>query len=202
MAVSEIYKIQLESITSGGDALGRLNGKPLFIAGGAPDEIVHCRIAEDRNTWARAELLEIIEPSPVRCAPTCDFYGKCGGCNFQHIDYNAQLVAKAAILKDSFLRISGFEPPEMEVFASPQWEYRNRMQFHCLRQAAKGESIGFGLKGRASGEIIPITDCPIAIPTIREILNLKLPSVPQCENFNDSTRKRPFYCFCQRRDSA
>lgn len=170
MAIGDILNIQLETITSGGDALGRINGKPVFVAGGAPDETIHCRIVEDKNSWARGELLEIIEPSPVRVKTTCAFYGKCGGCNLAHIDYNAQLAAKTAILKDSFVRIGGFQPPEPLVFSSQPWEYRNRMQFHCLRQAAKAEDIGFGLKGRASGEIITVSDCPIAVPEIREIL--------------------------------
>jgi len=187
MANGDVYKVHIDSIASGGDALGRIDGKPVFITGGAPDETVHCRIVEDRNTWARAEILEIIEPSPVRCEPVCAFYGKCGGCNLQHIDYNAQLRIKAAILKDSFLRIGGINPLEIEVFSSPPYEYRNRMQFHCLRDKQnsprnahlrctadyRGKNTSehkYGLKGRASEVIIPVNDCPIAVPEIREIL--------------------------------
>jgi len=168
MAIGEIYKLQLETITQGGEALGRINGKPVFIEGGAPNETVVCCITEERNTWSRAKLLEITEPSPVRTESICSFYGKCGGCNLSHIDYNAQLNIKVSILGESFRRIGGINPPEIEVFSSPPYEYRNRMQFHCLRQAAKSEGIGFGLKGRASGEIIPVTDCPIAVSDIRE----------------------------------
>ena len=170
MAIGDVYKLRLESIAPGGDALGRFEGKPVFVERGAPCEIVHCRIIQERNTWARAELLEIIEASPVRTESICAFYGECGGCNLQHIDYNAQLDAKTSILTDSFLRIGGLQPPEPEVIPSHPWEYRNRMQFHCLRQSAKGYSYGYGLKGRATGEIISINDCPIAAPAIRELL--------------------------------
>ncbi|MCL2196295.1 MAG: methyltransferase [Treponema sp.] len=179
MAVGDIYKLHLESIAPGGDALGRLEGKPVFVEMGAPRETVLCHIAEDRNTWARAELLEVIEPSVDRVNAVCAFYGKCGGCNLQHIDYNAQIAAKVSILKDSFLRIGGFSAPEPEVFTSPPYAYRNRMQFHCLRQAAKIEhDIKFGLMGRRSGEIISVSDCPVAVSGIRELIKDRKIALP------------------------
>jgi len=188
MAAGDVIKIRLESIAPGGGALGRSDGKPLFVEGGAPDETVLCRIIEEHKTWARAELLEIIEPSPVRVKSFCQFYGKCGGCNLQHIEYNAQLAVKTAILKDSFLRIGGFELdglPQLEIVPSAPLEYRNRMQFHCLREKAKNDSRMFGLKGRKSGEIIAVTDCPVAENGIRKLLqegrNLPLP--PEKDRF-------------------
>jgi len=171
MAVKDVYKLRLESIAPGGDALGRLEGKPVFVEGGAPQETVCCRIVQEHNTWAKAELLEIVEPSPVRVNAACAFYSQCGGCNLQHIDYDAQLTAKTVILKDSFLRIGGLQPPEPVIIPSPPWEYRNRMQFHCLRQKAKGTEVRqYGLMGRRSEEIIDIKDCPVAVTGIRELL--------------------------------
>jgi 23S rRNA (uracil1939-C5)-methyltransferase len=186
MAPNDVCKIRLESIAPGGDALGRFGGKPIFVEGGAPDETVLCRIREENKTWARAKLLEIVEPSPVRVEAACAFYGKCGGCNLQHIDYDAQLAAKTAVLMDSLSRIGGVCPPEPEVFPCAPWEYRNRMQFHCLRQLARGDGPGFGLKGRRSGEIIAVTDCPVAAPEIREILRKggkTLPLPPEKDRF-------------------
>jgi len=170
MSVSDVCKIQLENIAQGGDAIGRIEGKPVFVEGGAPEETVLCRITEDHNTWARAVILEIIEASAVRVDSVCALYTKCGGCNLAHIDYKAQLDIKASILKESFSRFGGFEPQKIDVFPSQPFKYRNRMQFHCLRQKAKGDNYGFGLKGRASGEIIEINDCPIAVQKIREII--------------------------------
>jgi len=180
MAVKDVYRLRLESIAPGGDALGRLEGKPVFVEGGAPEETVCCRIVQEHNTWAKAELLEIVEPSPMRVNAVCAYYTQCGGCNLQHIDYDAQLAAKAAILKDSFLRIGGLQPPQTVIVPSPPWEYRNRMQFHCFRQNAKGtDARQYGLMGRKSGEIIDIQDCPVAVTGIRELLRegheLKLP---------------------------
>ena len=170
MKTGDIYKIYLESIAPGGEALGRLEGKPVFVEGGAPDETANCRITEDRKTWARAQVLEIVEASPVRTDSVCAFYGECGGCNLQHIDYNAQLAAKTAILKESLAKIGGLSPIEPEVFPSPPWEYRNRMQFHCLREKARGDGPSFGLMGRKKSDIIAVRDCPVADKGIRELL--------------------------------
>jgi 23S rRNA (uracil1939-C5)-methyltransferase len=192
VAASDLYELRLEGIAPGGDALGRFEGKPVFVEGGAPDETVYCRITEDHKSWARAELLEIIEPSPVRTGVFCAFYGVCGGCNLQHIDYDAQIRAKTAILTENITRIGGFCSPKPEVFPSPPQEYRNRMQFHCIRQPAHGEKkISFGLKGRASGNIAAVSDCPVADSGIRELLQgngkaIRLP--PEKDRFNVYSR--------------
>ena len=187
MAVGDVYKIRLESIAPGGAALGRIEGKPVFVEGGAPDETVCCRTVEEHKTWDRAELLEIVEAADCRIAPACAFYGECGGCNLQHINYDAQLSTKTAILKDSIMRIGGFTPVEPEIFASPPWEYRNRMQFHCFRQSIHSEDDPkFGLMGRGSGEIVAVSDCPIAEPGIRELLRRggrALPLPPEKDRF-------------------
>ncbi|MDR0465208.1 MAG: TRAM domain-containing protein [Treponema sp.] len=184
MSVGDVIKIRFESIAKSGDAVGRFDGKTVFAEGGAPDEIAICRITEDKKTWLRAELLEIIESSPVRTEPPCAFYGKCGGCNLQHINYDAQLDVKISILKESFFRAGAVSEsytisiPEPKIFSSPPWEYRNRMQFHCLRQKAKGNNYSFGLKGKKSGEVVIINDCPIAVPDIRKALNSSSFRVP------------------------
>jgi len=193
MENSGVIKLFLTNIAQGGDAFGRHNGKPVFVEGGAPGETILCKVSEDHKTWMRCGLLEIIDPSPERTESVCALYKKCGGCNLQHIKYNAQLDIKVFILKESFIRIGAVDPPEIEIFPPPvlensppdaletppcyQWEYRNRMQFHCVRQKTKNASFGadkparvFGLKGKGN-EIIAVNDCPVAAPGIRKALN-------------------------------
>jgi 23S rRNA (uracil1939-C5)-methyltransferase len=175
--------VTIESIAAGGEGIGRREGKAVFVGLTAPGDTVRCRIGEDHGSWARAELLEVLEPSPDRAAPACPYYGICGGCELQHISYEAQIAAKTAILKDAFSRIGGFTPPEPEIFPSTPWEYRNRMQFHCIRQFhcigqfhqistdSDDQAVAaFGLKARKSDEIIPVRDCPVADPGIRAFL--------------------------------
>jgi len=167
----EIVKVTIEAIVSGGAGLARIEGKSVFVEGTAPGETVICRLAEDRRSWARGELLEVERASPQRASPACPHYLRCGGCNLQHLSHQAQLAAKAGILKDAFARIAGSGAVEPAVFAGDPWEYRNRMQFHAVRRITKSrpETL-FGLKARGADEIVPISDCPAADPGIRRVL--------------------------------
>jgi len=167
----ELLEVRIETIASGGAGLARLDGKPVFIKGGIPGERLVCRITRDHRSWAEAEMLELLDASPDRVHPVCGIFGVCGGCNLQHLDYKAQLAAKTAIIKDAFARIGGCSPPEPAVVPSEPWEYRNRMQFHAIREHGKKSSgVLWGLKSEKSTELVPIPDCPIADPGIRKAL--------------------------------
>jgi len=166
-----ILQARIESIAAGGAGLARVDGKPVFIKGGIPGERLVISITKDHRSWAEAETLEILEASPDRVKPVCGIYGICGGCNLQHLGYKAQLAAKTAILKDAFVRIGGFEPPEPAVIPSEPWEYRNRMQFHAIRESGKKSTgVLWGLKSEKSPSLVPVPDCPIADPGIRKLL--------------------------------
>jgi 23S rRNA (uracil1939-C5)-methyltransferase len=160
------FKVQIEKIATGGAGIARLEGKTVFVEGCLPDEVVMCRAEREHRSWLQAELLDIIEASGERVQPECGLYGKCGGCNFQHLSYKSQLAAKTTILKDAFTRIGGFDPPQPLVFPSQPWEYRNRMQFHAVR----GKEPRWGLKARKGSQLLPVPDCPIADPGIRDVL--------------------------------
>ena len=192
VAKNDVVELEIESIAPGGDGFTRLNGKSIFTAGTAAGERVCCRISEEHNSWARAELLDIIEASPDRREPLCALYGICGGCNLQHINYRAQLAAKTRILKDCFTRIGAFVPPAPEVLPSPEWEYRNRMQFHRYRNTR------VGLKARKGTELIVVSDCPVADPMIRQVLRDSgegkyiLSQPPEKDRFTVYARKELF----------
>jgi 23S rRNA (uracil1939-C5)-methyltransferase len=203
MALGDLLELSLESITSGGDALGRTRGKPVFVEGGAPGDTLLCRVIEEHKSWEKAQILEIIDASQVRTESKCQFYGKCGGCNFQHIDYSAQLELKKNILTENFTRIGGFSGIKPAIIPGKEWEYRNRMQFHCFRQYNRGEkNHDFGLRGRDNQEIIAVTDCPVADPGIKNLLQngKNIPIPPDKDRFtvysrnglllSDGTKKR------------
>jgi 23S rRNA (uracil1939-C5)-methyltransferase len=165
MAMGEIFTAPVERIAAGGAGIAVFQGKRIFMDLSAPGDMVVGRITEENRTWARAELVELAEASPLRREPVCPLYGSCGGCSLQHLAYDAQVTAKAGILRDAFTRIGGIPlPSEIPFIPSPPWEYRNRMQLHC------GEQSVLGLKARKSDEIIPVEDCPVADPLIRRVL--------------------------------
>jgi 23S rRNA (uracil1939-C5)-methyltransferase len=167
----ELLEVRIESIAAGGAGLARIDGKPVFIKGGIPGDKLVCRITKDHRSWAEAELTELLDASQDRVHPVCGLYGICGGCNLQHLDYKAQLAAKTDILKDAFVRIGGCSPPEPIVIPSEPWEYRNRMQFHAIRESGKKSAgVIWGLKSEKSASAVPVPDCPIADPGIRKLL--------------------------------
>ncbi|MDR0554322.1 MAG: methyltransferase [Treponema sp.] len=175
--------LPIARLAGGGAGIGRREGKTVFMDMTAPGDVATGTIIEERRNWARAELLDIVEASPDRVAPRCPLYGSCGGCSLQHLDYAAQLREKAAILTGALNRIGGWQaPPDPKVHPSPPYEYRNRMQLHCIPQlhnipqlhpipqSSNDGQPAVGLMGRRSGDVVPVKDCPVADPLIRRAL--------------------------------
>lgn len=159
-------EIDIQTLLYGGDALGRLpDGRAVFLPGALPGERVRARLLEDKPRFARAQLLEVLRPSPDRIAPPCSA-ADCGGCHYAHLAYPAQLLAKQAILRDQFQRIAGLEnPPVAETVASPQqWNYRNAAQFHLTPQG----QLGFQAAG--SHVVTPLAQCCLCEAAINEVL--------------------------------
>ncbi|MDR3275761.1 MAG: TRAM domain-containing protein [Treponema sp.] len=171
------YRVSLGHLAAGGAALGRLpDGRVLFVDLAAPGDLAEIRITEEHRSWARGELLDILNPGSERIRPLCPYYGSCGGCGLQHLAYGAQLEEKAAILCDALSRIGGLRDlqergPALRIIPSAEYGYRNRVQFHGTAQgAAHGAAHGAGFKARKSETIIPIEDCPVADAGIRRRL--------------------------------
>ncbi len=135
------FDLQLEKLTYGGDAMGRLaDGRAVFIPFGLPGERVRIRLTEEKRGFARGELLEVLEASPHRIRPRCVHFGVCGGCHYQNLLYEEQLQAKTEILRDQLRRIGRIEnPPVQKMVPSPSpWNYRNHVQFHLTNDGKLG----------------------------------------------------------------
>jgi 23S rRNA (uracil1939-C5)-methyltransferase len=133
--------VTLTTLTYGGEALGRLeDGRAVFVPFALPGEVVRARLVEEKRSHARADLVEVLEPSARRIAPRCAHFGVCGGCHYQHMTYKDQLAAKTAILREQLERIGRFsDPPVKEAVASPEtYHYRNHVQFHLTPQGQLG----------------------------------------------------------------
>ena len=125
--------VELTDMTFGGDALGRLpDGRAVFVPFGLPQETVKIRLTNEKATFARGEIVEILQTSPLRIQPLCPHFGICGGCNDQHLAYADQLIWKRKIVVDQLKRLAGLPDfPVASVVASPNpWNYRNTLQFH------------------------------------------------------------------------
>jgi 23S rRNA (uracil1939-C5)-methyltransferase len=168
--MSAPLRLTMEKAVYGGDCLSRLSGtqssgkqgKTVFVPLTLPGEIVSAHVIEEKRTFARAEPEAILTASPDRIAPFCPHFGVCGGCQYQHAGYSAQLALKQEILHETLSRAGVALPAEIEVLSGDPWAYRNRIR---LAFAANGE---VGYRGRASHRIVPIRECPIAAPVLME----------------------------------
>jgi 23S rRNA (uracil1939-C5)-methyltransferase len=160
------FELQLEKTTYGGDAMGRLeDGRAVFVPFGLPGERVRIRLTEEKRGFARGELVEVLEPSPLRIVPRCVHFGVCGGCHYQNLPYEEQLKVKTGILRDQLTRIGRIEnPPVQEMVASPSpWNYRNHVQFHLTNEGGLGYMTA-GVPG-----VFSITECHLPEGSINSL---------------------------------
>ena len=153
------HEILLTAFTYGGDVMGRLeDGRAVFVPFGLPGERVRIRLTEEKRSFARGELVEILEVSPRRIVPRCKHFGACGGCHYQNLPYEEQLKIKTEILRDQLTRIGRLEnPPVQDMVASlSPWNYRNHVQFHLTKEGKLGY---FGAGTSFAKGIMPITEC-------------------------------------------
>src|SRR5918996_2669941 len=131
METIEDLEVEIERILPGGMGLAHAGGKTVFVSLAAPGDRLRVRVEREQGNVLFASIEEIITPSPLRIEPPCTYFGRCGGCDFQQLPYEAQLAAKAEIIRDCLRRVAHAEPPaEIEVVPSPEvWRYRSRARW-------------------------------------------------------------------------
>jgi 23S rRNA (uracil1939-C5)-methyltransferase len=146
--------LKIDNLIYGGLSIGRHAGKVVMIKGAVlPGETVDVVTEVEKKDYIAATVREIITPSQGRIEPKCKFFGLCGGCHFQHIQYDLQIRFKEIILKESLKRIAGIEIDLSEsIFEQNPWNYRFRGQF----KANRGK---FGFYKEGSKEVIDIDYC-------------------------------------------
>jgi 23S rRNA (uracil1939-C5)-methyltransferase len=149
--------VDIEKAIYGGAFLARHEGKAIFIPLALPGEQAQVRIVEEKKSYAAAEIIRIATPAPERVIPECRHFGACGGCQYQHASYEAQLRFKQSILRETLERGGVRAPDSMTVLAAEPWQYRNRIR---LALDAAGNP---GYRGRRSHRLVPIAECPIAM---------------------------------------
>jgi 23S rRNA (uracil1939-C5)-methyltransferase len=161
----QVVEIELTDLAHGGDAVGRDQGRAVFVPGGLPGELVRARLTQERKNYARAALVEVLRASPDRVPPRYPELGESGGFQWQHIAYPAQVAWKTRIVRQLLLRIGKFANPPVEptigmpADADP-WRYRTVAQFAIAPDGA----IGFRRAG--SHDVLDMPTCPIVHPAL------------------------------------
>jgi 23S rRNA (uracil1939-C5)-methyltransferase len=157
-----VATITLNNMAHGGDAVGQHEGQAVFVPLGIPGETVRVQLEEARRGVLRARLLEVLEPSPDRVEPPCRYFGLCGGCQWQHIAYPAQLRYKQEIVRGQMERIGHLDVPVNETLGmADPWRYRNHVQ---LRLDRRGRIGYYALR---SHDVVPVEECLV----IHELLD-------------------------------
>jgi 23S rRNA (uracil1939-C5)-methyltransferase len=162
-----LLDVRIERILPGGVGLAHADGQTLFVSLAAPGDLARVRVDSVRGRAAFASIVEVLEPSNVRVEPPCPYFGRCGGCDFQQLTYEAQLASKAEIIRDCLRRVAHTEPPaEIEVVPSPEvWRYRSRARW---QHDAVRRHLGYYERG--SHRVCDVADCPVAAPPVAERL--------------------------------
>jgi tRNA/tmRNA/rRNA uracil-C5-methylase (TrmA/RlmC/RlmD family) len=160
-----IVDLKIEDVAFGGKGVGREQGKAMFVPYTIENELVSAEIVREKKQFAEADLLEVKESSPHRITPECPYFGRCGGCAYQHIDYEHQLAIKWRQVRSVLQRIGKLRDiPLRPIIPSPkQYEYRNRITVHV-----QDGVIGFFR--RDSHRLVDIERCPISSDEVNRAL--------------------------------
>jgi 23S rRNA (uracil1939-C5)-methyltransferase len=173
--LTQVVPLEIDSIAAGGDGVARRNGLVVFVPRTAPGDLVTARIS-GKGTFARGALRAVTRPSPDRIEASCKHYtrDRCGGCQLQHLSYDAQLVAKQRIIRDAIERIGRRGVVLPEIRRSPtEWRYRTKLTLAIRRTAGGGWIAGLHPYDDPS-RVFALEDCPITdravVAVWREVL--------------------------------
>lgn len=169
--VGDQVTVDIHDLAFGGEGVGRLGDFVVFVPLVCPGERVEAKLTEVKRNFARGTLARLLTRAPERVEPACRYFGECGGCQYQHLDYAAQLRWKRKQIVDLFERVGGFaEAPVREVIPCPQpYGYRNRI---LVRSQWNGPArkLNLGFVRADCGLVCDVESCAIAEPALNDAL--------------------------------
>jgi 23S rRNA (uracil1939-C5)-methyltransferase len=181
----DVLTVDIERFADRGKSIAKVDGLVVFVRGGVPGDRARVGITNRRKRFVEGRIEELVKASDMRVEAPCQYFGACGGCTWQHVDYTSQLNAKRESVHDALVRLGGFENIEVEpvIGADPVYRYRNKMEFSCSArrwltdwEIASGEqfdktlAIGMHAAGRFD-RVIDLQECHLVSETGVEILN-------------------------------
>ena len=165
ITIMKKVQVEIESVAFKGYGVARVQGKVVFVPYTAAGDKVRIEVVDEKKEYSIGRVVEIIEPSPGRVVPRCPYFGRCGGCQWQHIDYSTQGELKKEILQDLLQRLGRLrEIPSIRIMPSSKpYDYRIRIQLKV-----KGKVIGYYQE--RTHRIVEIDRCPISHPLVNQII--------------------------------
>jgi 23S rRNA (uracil1939-C5)-methyltransferase len=169
MANSEnrLLEVEIERILPGGQGIAHAEGLTIFVALAAPGDRVNVELNRVKGKIAFATIKEILKPSELRVEAPCPYFGRCGGCDFQQLIYQAQLDAKVQIITDCLKRIAKLPfAPDITIERSPaEWRYRSRTSWQVDHEHSR-----FGYFEGGSHRICDVEFCAVLAPELQQVL--------------------------------
>ena len=168
-----VENIEITGVAAEGKSIARVDDMVVFIPYGAPGDVVNIKLDKKKRSYAEAHIVDMVKPSPDRVTPTCEHFGVCGGCKWQHIPYESQLRYKRDQVVDALTRIAKVEIPEVNptLGSKETFCYRNKLEytFSCKcwitfedlrsgREIANRNALGFHIPG-AFDKVLDIKKC-------------------------------------------
>jgi 23S rRNA (uracil1939-C5)-methyltransferase len=160
-------EVTIERILPGGFGMAHADGRTIMVALAAPGDRLRLRIDRMKGNVSFGVIEEIVTPSPNRIEPPCPYFGRCGGCDFQQMNYQAQLDAKAEIIRDCLRRLAGIgNIPDFQITPAPNpWHYRSRAQW---QYDAVRQRLGYFESG--SRNVCDVAECAVLAPQLQNTL--------------------------------
>lgn len=185
VSAGDLVTLELEGLVPGGEAIARMGGYAIFVPGGVPGDRISAEVISTKPSYARALVKEVLTPGSQRAGARCPLFGRCGGCQWQEIDYAAQLQWKRHIVQEALTRLGGFAadldvPPTMGM--EDPWYYRNKVHW-ALAPAqdpdSQGKGIRIGLYEARSHRVVDVEHCYIQHPLNNQVLDFLRHTLPE-----------------------
>ncbi len=168
MNKNDIITLEITALTSEGSGIGKHEGMAVFVPKTAVGDVLEARIVKVMKSYAYGIIERLITPSPDRVENDCPVFGKCGGCVYRHISYEAELVAKERIVRDAFERIGGLSPEFLPICGAENTaRYRNKLQ---MPFAKTDGGIASGFFSERTHRVVPVEDCLLQPKIFSEIV--------------------------------
>lgn len=188
-------ELKIEKMVYGGEGLARLpdektgRAKAVFVPFVAAGEVVDAHFVEEKPGFARAHADKILHPSPARIEPPCPYFVRCGGCQYQHIEYVEQVKAKAQILEETLARTAKLKLDQpIKTHSAEPFQYRNRTRM----RVAHDPEFAIGYYRYGSHSMLAVEQCPISSPLINRAL-ATLWAMGRNEQMNEAIREVQFF---------
>ena len=160
-AAAEVARVV--DLSHDGWGIAQLGERRIFVPGALPGERIRVLPRKRRRQYRLGDLVDIVEPSESRVEPPCEYFGRCGGCAVQHLDYAAQVPFKESMVREALARIGGVEPATwLEPITGPEWNYRRRARLG-VRYVKGKQRVLVGFKERATRYVTDMGSCMVLV---------------------------------------